>query len=115
MYVYPLAKGVDKIFWTTVLELHNAHGRAKAELSLAGNKAGVDYYDLVGLVHNPRNEDGKDWKKLSYYSYKLMTEKLEGSDWSRIETVKEGENGVYAYKFVNTGTGATVFVVWAEK
>jgi len=52
-------------------------------------------------------------KRLNYYSYKLMTEKLEGSDWSNVQEVYNSEN-VYAYKFINKQTNKPIYVVWWE-
>jgi len=48
-------------------------------------------------------------KKLGYYTYKLMSEKLEGSDWNNVETVQESDN-VYIYKFTNQDRH--IWVVW---
>jgi len=97
-YVYALAQGVDKIFWNLIIEWHN----------FSRNPGST--FNFYGLVNNPDN-DGKSHKKLAYYTYKLMVEKLEGSDWNNIETIQESDN-VYVYKFTKKETGKPVWVVW---
>ncbi|MBI2472558.1 MAG: hypothetical protein HYV59_15170 [Planctomycetes bacterium] len=98
-YVYPFGLGVKKIFWTFgLVDRHNLGGQ------------GVNnYFDTVGLIHNPLNE-GKSHKKLAYYSYKLMVDKLKGS--SNIIPLNLGE-GIHAYKFLKDGK--SVYVLWYER
>ena len=103
MYVYSLAKGVSKIFWVAIMEHRNAFKFVHQE--------GVDYYNLTGLINNPKNKDGKDWKKLAYYTYKKMTEVLEGSDWGNIQTIQE-EDGIYIYKFLKDDK--SIWVAWND-
>ncbi|KAF5436221.1 hypothetical protein C5S36_00880, partial [Candidatus Methanophagaceae archaeon] len=57
------------------------------------------YFDHTGLIYDGQgsNDLGLGVKKLSYYTYKLMTEKLECSNWNNIETIQESDN-VYVYK-----------------
>ncbi|MFC1636361.1 hypothetical protein ACFL5Z_16140 [Planctomycetota bacterium] len=50
--------------------------------------------------------------RLSYYTYKLMVETLEGSDWDNIETIINGTDHVYAYKFTQKDTGEPIWVIW---
>jgi hypothetical protein len=71
------------------------------------------YYDNVGLINNPQNtSDKRNWKKLSFYTYKLLIEKLEGSDWNDIQAVIDGKDNIYAYKFVKKDTKKAVWVIW---
>jgi hypothetical protein len=98
-YVYSIGKGANKIFWTKLTEWSNFGG------------AGVNnYFDNVGLIHNPAN-DGKSHKKLAYYTYKKMAETLEGSDWNNIQTIQE-KDGVYIYKL--TKNGKSIWVAWND-
>ena len=88
-YVYPLFLGVKKIFWAfSVME--------------GFGEWDDDYFDHTGLVYG--NRDGvhrAGEKKFGYYAYKLMAEKLEGSDWAKTEAVKEdAANHIYAYRFI---------------
>ncbi len=53
-------------------------------------------------------------KKLSYYTYKLMIEKLEESNLDEVQTISNLPVNVYAYRFVNKNTGNPTYVVWWE-
>jgi len=97
-YVYALAHGQKKLFWTRILEFDWTPDDSRI-------------FDFTGLVNNPRNTDGKDWKKLAYYTYKKMVEVLEGSDWGEIRTIRESE-GIYLYRFIKGGR--SVWVAWAD-
>jgi DNA-binding beta-propeller fold protein YncE len=101
-YAYTLAHGQKKLFWTRILE----YDWTPDDSSI---------FDFIGLVNNPKNNDGKSHKKLAYYTYKLMVEKLEGSDWDNIEKVIESTRtypNVYVYKFTKKDTGKPVWVAW---
>ena len=104
-YVYFMANGIKKIFWAGMLEENSPY--------LFGPN---DYYNNVGLIYNGEGKDdlGKGIKKASFYTYKLMTRKLEGAKWDCIEKIKEGSDGIYAYKFVNESTEEPVWVVWVD-
>ncbi len=96
-YAYTIANGQEKLYWTRVEEY---------------NWPGVSMFDYMGLVHNPINDpvgEEKDWKKLSYYTYKLMVEKLEGSYWDNIQTIQDSED-IYIYKFMKNNE--PVWVAW---
>jgi hypothetical protein len=60
-YVYPLSLGFEKIFWSGIK-------------AVANNDTTDPFVRNVLIL-----ADGT--KKLAYYTYKLMVEKLEGSDW----------------------------------
>lgn len=98
-YVYPLSLGVKKIFWA--FSIFEGFGEWDN-----------DFFDHTGLVYSNRDGIHKiGEKKLGYYTYKLMTEKLEGSDWSKVETVKEDDSKhIYVYKFIKGGR--KIFVAW---
>jgi len=51
----------------------------------------------------------KEWKKLSYYTYKLMVEKIECSDLDNIQTIQKSYY-TYIYKF--TKQGEFVWTAW---
>ena len=98
-YVYPLSLGVKKIFWAFgIIESFGEWDN--------------DFFDHTGLVYSDRDGFHKTGqKKLGYYTYKLMTQKLEGSDWSNIQTVKEDQDShIYVYKFIKAGK--EIFVAW---
>lgn len=79
--------GIKKIFWNTWKD---------SASPVFGN---------TGLI-TKQNE-----KKLSYYSYKLLIDKLEGSDWDNIQTIQESDN-VYIYKFMKNGE--PIWVAWND-
>ena len=96
-FIYPLSFGVKKIFPAFGL--------------MEGFKQNNGYFDHTGLIYDGAFSDdlGLGIKKLGYYSYKLMTEKLEGSDWDNIQVIQELGN-VYIYKFLKGGE--SVYVAW---
>lgn len=98
LYIYSIAKGVSKIYWATLTEWHN----------FGNDPNGV--FDNVGLIHNPAN-DGKSFKKLSYFTYKKMVEQLEGADWNNVSTLQDS-NGIYIIKF--TLQGRRIWAVWND-
>lgn len=99
-YVYGLSIGVEKIFWAWGL-MEGFHGNDT-------------YFDHTGLMYDGKfsSDEGRGVKKLSYYSYKLMTSLLDGSDWKRVETVVDGKDNIYVYRFTKKESGAKVYVVW---
>ena len=113
-YVYPIANRVSKVFFAYGL----MEGISDAQVN--------DYYDNTGFLYDSRcdldckniwpngQEPARGTKKLSYYSFKLMTEKLEGSDWSNVRTIIDGANNVYAFQFTNKTTGRKVYVAWYD-
>ncbi|MEK7721117.1 MAG: hypothetical protein AAB359_01865, partial [Elusimicrobiota bacterium] len=98
LYVYALSYGQKKIFWTNTLEYN-----------WTADDSSV--FDYMGLINNPKNNDGLSHKKLSYYTYKKMVEMLEGSDWNKIQTITERDD-IYVYKFLKNGKA--VWVAWND-
>lgn len=99
-YVFGTSIDIKKIFW--------AWGMVE------GFKNNDSYFDHTGLIYGGKfsDDDGYGVKKLAYYSYKLMTGLLDGSDWNNIRTLKNGEDNIYAYKFTQRKTGKPVYIVW---
>jgi len=95
-YVVGLAHDVKNIVW--------------AQLSDGNDEAYGKRFE-AGLISNPSmsNQDKNHYKNLGFYTYKLMVEKLEGSDWDNIQTIQESDN-VYVYKFIKNGE--PVWVAW---
>jgi hypothetical protein len=98
-YVYPLSFGVKKIFIAWNL--------------FEGFKVDDGYFDHTGLIYDGRfdHDEGLGVKKLAYYSYKKMTETLEGSDWDNIETIQESDD-IYIYKLIKDER--PIWVVWND-
>ncbi len=82
-YAHHLAHGVEKVF--------SAFGM------LEGFKLDNGYFDHTGLIYDGRTGDaasdsnpGLGVKKLAYFTYKKMTEKLGGADWSTLTPLHDG-------------------------
>ncbi len=100
-YVYGSSVGIKKIFWAFGI-VEGFTGKGDHE------------FDYMGLMYQRKPDNtGRmhEAKKLAYYAYKKMTEKLEGCDFSSIKSLNPGE-GVYAFKL--NRSGKSVYVVWAE-
>jgi hypothetical protein len=96
-FVYSLSLGVKRIFPAFGL--------------IEGFKYDNGYFDHTGLIYDGwgAHDQGLGVKKLSYYSYKKMTDMLDGSDWDTILTIQESED-VYIFQF--TKDGRPLYVVW---
>ena len=112
-YVSARSYDIEKIFWAWNI--------------VEGFKRDCRFFDYTGLVYDGcdclngkyvcqkgvGNDLGKGVKKLAYYTYKLMVEKLEGSDWDNIQTIQESDN-VYVYKYTKKDSGEIVWVAWRD-
>jgi len=87
-YVYSLSLGVKKVFW--------AFGLVEG-FGAPDN----DYFDNTGLIYDGQGPEdrGRGVRKRAYFTYQIMTEKLEGSDWDHVEAVNLGVPLIYAYQF----------------
>lgn len=99
-YVYGRHLGIKVLFWNLLVERHNFANRADS------------YYNNVGLVHNPAN-DGKNHKKLAYYSYKMMTDTLEGVDWDAM-TLQQTPTGAFVFTARSRIRQEPVYVIWGS-
>jgi hypothetical protein len=101
-FILSLYNGVDKFFWILFKDFETY-----------GTPCRNSFFTKTGLVDNGVGQDdlGLGVKKLAYYSYKLMVEKLEGSDWNNIIETQPATN-VYAYKFINKQTQKPMYIVW---
>lgn len=99
-YVYGIAIGIDALFRTTIVDPPTI-----TDPECTTGK---------GLIHNPRNFDASSYKRLSYYTYRMMTEKLGGSDWDAHDVVyiEDEQEHVYVYKFKDSRNGSPTYVVW---
>ena len=91
--------GVEKILWNHLFERTN------------GKENGIFWY--TGLIYDGEGEfdKGKHVKKLSYFTYKLMVQKLGHADWQNITSTNPAEN-VYLYLFMVDG--APMYVAWYD-
>lgn len=114
------AKGLIKIFVTAFSE------DVDTVLWAWGIKEGFKYdceiYDYTGLIYDGNKKSsncsqndfydrGDGIKKLSYYSYKLLIEKMKNTQ--NVEIVEKNSD-IYIYKFKKYD-GNIVYVAWSEK
>ena len=111
VYVSALSYNIEKVFWAWSI--------------VEGFQRDCGFFDYTGLVYdgcdcsngkytcgsNLGYDLGKGVKKLSYYTYKKITETLDGSDWKNIQTIQE-KDGIYIYKF--TKNGKPIWVAWND-
>jgi len=101
LYVHFGSLGVEKIFWTFLHEQRDS--------------SGVDnnFFWYTGLVYDGFGEvdKGAGVKKLAYFTYKLMVEKLGTADWTQISS-SVLSNHVYQYRFLRKGR--PVYVLWYD-
>ncbi len=90
-YVYHIANGVQNVMWLNYDDFAPAVNRM------------MKYGGLMTFSNHQ--------KKLSYYTYKQMIEKLEGSDWDAVRTIQKVDN-LYAYQFTKTETDELVYIAW---
>jgi len=107
-YSYNLANGVSLINWNNLVEWKDFSG-----------KDSDGPFDNMGLISDgdgggePPTNLGIP--RLSYYTYKKMTETLEGSDWDNIETIREGDDDIYIYKFTKKDLPyKQIWVAWDD-
>ena len=58
----------------------------------------------------PCPDPGEGVKKLSYYTYKFLIEKLKGSDFKNIKTINTSIPNVYLYEL--TKQGKPIYIAW---
>jgi hypothetical protein len=106
-YTISFGNGIEKVLWAWGIK--------------EGFGCNCCRFDYTGLVYdgNPElqrcddndfHDQGNGVKKLAYYSYKLMTQKLKNT--LSIETIRDS-NETYIYKF-KKNDGAQVYVAWSE-
>ncbi|MBI5869449.1 MAG: hypothetical protein HZB44_00595 [Actinobacteria bacterium] len=98
--IYPLSRGVSKVFLAFGL--------------MEGFKHDDGYFDHTGLIYDGEGagDPGRGVKKLSFYTYKKMSEKLTGADWSTITTLRDGTGGDHLYLFRVSKGGSDVYIAW---
>ncbi|MBU7016458.1 MAG: hypothetical protein HXS44_03040 [Theionarchaea archaeon] len=95
-FIYPLSFGVKRVFWAWALQ--------------EGFKHNNGFFDHTGFVYDGEYSDdlGRGKKKLSYYTFKKMTEILEGSDWDTLETLEEGDICILRV----LRNGKSIYIIW---
>jgi len=100
-YIYALSRGVEKVF----LAFGLMEGFGPTE---------DGYFDHTGLIYDGRDSDdlGLGVKKLGYYTYKKMTEVLEGADWSTLTTLHDGTESDHLYLFRLLKDERPIYITW---
>lgn len=98
-YVHPPYLGVEKLLWNFLYEATD------------GSDNGPFWY--TGLVYDGLGEfdKGDGIKKLSYFTYKLLVQKVGNADWYNIVSTKVAP-AVFQYRF--TRYGLPVYVAWYD-
>lgn len=114
-FIFNAAAGAKKIPWSTVFE----HSKYQGSLHVHFNYIGLIYNGVPDGVSKgepcvkgwlPCRDPGDGVKKLSYYTYKFLIEKLKRSDFADIKTINTGIPNVYLYEF--TKEGKPIYVAW---
>ena len=117
-FIYNVAAGAKKIPWSTVYE----HNEYQSGLHVLFNYIGLLYNGIPDGVSEkqkctqgwlPCPDPGAGVKKLSYYTFKHLIEKLKGSDFDNIEVINDGNrDNLYLYKF--NKQGLSIWVAWND-
>jgi len=101
VYASALGSGFRKVFWAW--GLYEGFG---------GD--GNGFFDQTGLIYDGKGEydKGEGVKKKAYHTYKVMTTKLEGCNYSEAERMIHTNDYVYIYRFPKEN--GTMYVVWRE-
>lgn len=96
-YVYSLSLGIRKVFPAFGL--------------MEGFKHEGGYFDHTGFLYDGlgAGDLGLGVRKLSFYTYRKMTDVLEGSSWETIRVIRESSH-VYVYMLIKNG--APLYVAW---
>jgi len=99
-FVFPLARGVSKVF--------PAFGLMEGFMHDDG------YFDHTGLIYDGAGSGdlGLGVKKLGYYTYARMTAGLEGADWSTLALLHDGTGTDHLYLASVERDGRTVHAAW---
>lgn len=104
--VYHVVEGVQLILWGTIREDEDDHETFTYNgLVYNGRPIPCDKQQIV-----PCPDPGDGLKKLSYYAYKLLIEKLQSSDFENVKTIDTGIPNIYLYEF--TKQNKPIYVAW---
>lgn len=103
--IYLLSKGI-KSAWAQVREREEWEGRKN------------DFNCYMGLVYNgvPKDDKydkGDRVKKLSYWTYKFLVEKIKETDWKTVSVLHDGTDSdhLYLYKIAKKN-GQPLYIAW---
>jgi hypothetical protein len=103
--IYSLSNRV-RFYWSQIREREDWKGSP------------YHFFCYQGLVYNgipkdDRNDKGDGVKKLSYWTYKFLVEKLKETDWENISVLHDGSNSdqLFLYKLVKKN-GPPLYIAW---
>jgi hypothetical protein len=99
IYIYSIAQGIDKVFWNLLIERYNF-----------GGNPGSDF-NHYGLIHNEKNER-LSHRKLAFFTFKKMTEILDGADWKGIQIVQD-QDDLFLCRIPKKGH--VVWAAWSDR
>lgn len=99
--LHPLSYGVFKVFF--------AFGMIEGFMEVNDN----DYFDNTGFIFDGigKHDKGRGVKKLAFWTYKLIAEKLSGADLSKVTVINDSDN-VTVLKFMVADK--PVYVCWYD-
>jgi hypothetical protein len=92
--VTALACGIEKVFWFGLKDRVSSRE--------------IDLFRYMGL------EDAGGRKKSSYYTFRLMTEKLSGVKLRETPRIDTGDPTIFAYRFERAKGKGAIYVLWRE-
>jgi len=106
-YTVAFGEGIEKVLWAWGIK--------------EGFGCDCCIFDYTGLIYDGNKEfqscddndpydRGEGVKKLAYYSFKLMIDKIEGL--TSVEIIQDSGN--YVYKFTNKETSESTWVAWSD-
>ncbi|OGW47165.1 MAG: hypothetical protein A2Y66_09130 [Nitrospirae bacterium RBG_13_41_22] len=103
--IYLLSKGVIS-FWSQIREREKWEGNPN------------DFFCYQGLVYNgvpkgDKYDKGDGVKKLSYWTYKFLVEKIKETNWKNVSVLHDGTGSdhLYLYKLIKKN-GQPLYVAW---
>lgn len=116
-FIYNLAQGAKAIPWSLIVEHKKYHGDAHK------------IFCFTGLIYNgfptfekcdPRRQQpcpdpGYGIKKLSYYTFKFLVEKLRGADFGNIERISTAMLPTHVYLYKVRRAGGPLYVAWWDR
>ena len=111
-FLYHVASGVKLILWGDVREDEGLHGTYSHNGLVYNGIPGTRTCDPT--KETPCPDPGDGIRKLSYYTFQLMMEKLKNTEWQKPETLPTDGKNVYLYKFPQKGAVSPIFVAWFD-
>jgi hypothetical protein len=109
-FAHHLGSGLTLVLWGTVREDGEAHGIFSHNGLMYDGVPGSA--DCDAKREQPCPDPGDGIQKLSYYSFKLLAQSLEGVARDGASSVDLGADGVYAYRFARPA--GALWIAWSE-